>query len=100
MSGGGQSDEPEPDFGRPRFPVAAHLDHRDILAARARQHRHRGLCPQHVPGQRSATHACDWGFRVLIGAMWWEPTLWKLPPSYTDHPEQPFGETDLAYWMS
>src|SRR5260370_19731584 len=31
--------------------------------------------------------------------MWWEQTLWKLPPYYTDHPEQPFGETGLAYWM-
>jgi uncharacterized membrane protein YphA (DoxX/SURF4 family) len=53
-----------------------------------------------IPGQRSATHVCDWGFRVLIGAMWWEQTLWKLPPTYTDHPEQPFGETGLAYWMT
>jgi uncharacterized membrane protein YphA (DoxX/SURF4 family) len=25
--------------------------------------------------------------------------LWKLPPFYTDHPERPFGETGLAYWM-
>jgi uncharacterized membrane protein YphA (DoxX/SURF4 family) len=31
--------------------------------------------------------------------MWWQQTLWKLPPFYTDHPEQPFGETGLAYWM-
>src|SRR5262249_54095336 len=23
----------------------------------------------------------------------------KLPPHYTDHPEQAFGETGLAYWM-
>lgn len=53
-----------------------------------------------VPGQRSATHVCDWGFRVVIGAMWWEQTLWKLPPSYTDHPEQPFGEAGLAYWIT
>ena len=40
-----------------------------------------------------------WVFRFLIGAMWWQQTLWKLPPSYTDHPEQPFGDTGLAYWM-
>jgi uncharacterized membrane protein YphA (DoxX/SURF4 family) len=53
-----------------------------------------------VPGQRTATHVCDWVFRVLIGAMWWQQTLWKLPPSYTDHPERPFGETGLAYWMT
>ena len=31
--------------------------------------------------------------------MWWQQTLWKLPPFYTDHPNQPFGETGLAYWM-
>ena len=41
-----------------------------------------------------------WVFRFLIGAMWWQQTLWKLPPSYTDHPEQPFGATGLAYWMT
>jgi uncharacterized membrane protein YphA (DoxX/SURF4 family) len=31
--------------------------------------------------------------------MWWQQTLWKLPPYYTDHPDQPFGKTGLAYWM-
>jgi uncharacterized membrane protein YphA (DoxX/SURF4 family) len=53
-----------------------------------------------IPSQRRALYVCDWVFRVLIGAMWWQQTLWKLPPAYTDHPEQPFGETGLAYWMS
>src|SRR6184192_81563 len=53
-----------------------------------------------IPGQRRLTHICDWAFRVLIGCMWWQQTLWKLPPFYTDHPEQPFGETGLAYWMT
>ena len=52
-----------------------------------------------IPSQRRLTHICDWAFRFVIGAMWWQQTLWKLPPSYTDHPEQPFGETGLAYWM-
>jgi uncharacterized membrane protein YphA (DoxX/SURF4 family) len=52
-----------------------------------------------IPGQRTLEHVCNWGFRLLIGAMWWQQTLWKLPPFYTDHPEQPFGETGLAYWM-
>jgi hypothetical protein len=52
-----------------------------------------------IPSQRRVTHIWDWAFRVLIGAMWWQQTLWKLPPAYTDHPEQPFGETGLAYWM-
>ena len=52
-----------------------------------------------IPSQRRATYICDWAFRALIGTMWWQQTLWKLPPYYTDHPEQPFGETGLAYWM-
>lgn len=52
-----------------------------------------------IRSQRNATHVCDWAFRLLIGCMWWQQTLWKLPPYYTDHPDQPFGETGLAYWM-
>ena len=52
-----------------------------------------------IPGQRRAIYIGDWIFRFFIGAMWWQQTLWKLPPAYTDHPEQPFGQTGLAYWM-
>jgi uncharacterized membrane protein YphA (DoxX/SURF4 family) len=52
-----------------------------------------------ISSQRRAIYICDFIFRFLIGAMWWQQTLWKLPPTYTDHPEQPFGETGLAYWM-
>ena len=52
-----------------------------------------------VPGQRSGANWCDWAFRLAIGAMWWQQSLWKLPPYYTDHPDRPFGETGLAYWM-
>jgi hypothetical protein len=52
-----------------------------------------------LPEQRSLAHLGNWGFRVIIGAMWWQQSLWKLPPYYTDHPEQPFGDTGLAYWM-
>jgi uncharacterized membrane protein YphA (DoxX/SURF4 family) len=52
-----------------------------------------------VPGQRSAAKLVDWAFRLAIGSMWWQQTLWKLPPYYTDHPDQSFGETGLAYWM-
>jgi len=52
-----------------------------------------------IPGQRRATHLWNWVFRFLIGCMWWQQTLWKLPPFYTDHPDQPFGATGLAYWM-
>jgi uncharacterized membrane protein YphA (DoxX/SURF4 family) len=52
-----------------------------------------------VPGQRSLEHVSNWGFRFLIGCMWWQQSLWKLPPFYTDHPGQPFGDTGLAYWI-
>lgn len=52
-----------------------------------------------IPAQRRAAHVWDWVFRFSIGAMWWQQTLWKLPPSYTDHPDKPFGATGLAYWM-
>ena len=52
-----------------------------------------------LPEQRSLAHLGNWGFRLVIGAMWWQQSLWKLPPYYTDHPEQPFGDTGLAYWM-
>ena len=52
-----------------------------------------------IPGQHSLGNLSDWGFRLMIGGMWWQQSLWKLPPSYTDHPEQPFGDTGLAYWM-
>lgn len=52
-----------------------------------------------VPGQRSIEHVGNWGFRLLIGSMWWQQTLWKLPPTYTDRPQEPFGTTGLAYWM-
>ena len=42
-----------------------------------------------IPGQRSAEHVGNWAFRLLIGCMWWQQSLWKLPPDYTG----------LAYWM-
>ena len=50
--------------------------------------------------QRRLGHVGNCLFRVVIGAMWWQQTLWKLPPAYTDHPDQPFGATGLAYWMT
>ena len=49
--------------------------------------------------QRDPGHVGRWIFRLVIGAMWWQQSLWKLPPLYTDHPEAPFGATGLAYWM-
>jgi uncharacterized membrane protein YphA (DoxX/SURF4 family) len=52
-----------------------------------------------VAGQRSVEHVANWIFRFLIGSMWWQQTLWKLPPYYTDHPDQP-TTTGLYYWMT
>jgi hypothetical protein len=52
-----------------------------------------------IPEQRRWPHIARWVFRFLIGAMWWQQTLWKLPPYYTDHPDEPFGTTGLAAWM-
>jgi uncharacterized membrane protein YphA (DoxX/SURF4 family) len=52
-----------------------------------------------IPGQRRVEHIGDWATRVLVGGMWWQQSLWKLPPYYTDQPDTPFGATGLAYWM-
>ena len=52
-----------------------------------------------IPGQRRFGHLANWLFRLAIGSMWWQQTLWKLPPYYTDHPDKPYGATGLAYWM-
>ncbi len=35
--------------------------------------------------------------RILIGSMWWQQTLWKLPPYYTDLPSVP--NSGLKHWM-
>ena len=52
-----------------------------------------------IGSQRSLRHVGDWILRFLIGSMWWQQTLWKLPPYYTDHPDQP-TTTGLYYWMT
>jgi len=52
-----------------------------------------------LPEQRDGRCLARWALRFLIGAMWWQQSLWKLPPYYTDQPDQPFGTTGLAYWM-
>jgi hypothetical protein len=51
------------------------------------------------PEQRAPRFVADWLIRLLIGCMWWQQSLWKLPPYYTDQPNEPFGTTGLAYWM-
>jgi uncharacterized membrane protein YphA (DoxX/SURF4 family) len=52
-----------------------------------------------IEGQRTPRHLSNWIFRILIGSMWWQQTLWKLPPYYTDHPDEP-TTTGLYYWMT
>ena len=42
------------------------------------------------PAQRDARHAGTWAIRVLIGCMWFEGMLWKLPFS---------PDNGLHYWM-
>jgi uncharacterized membrane protein YphA (DoxX/SURF4 family) len=42
-----------------------------------------------IPGQRSIGHLGNWAIRLLIGCMWWQQSLWKVPPDYSG----------LAYWM-
>lgn len=52
-----------------------------------------------IESQRTPRHLGNWLCRLLIGSMWWQQTLWKLPPYYTDHPEDPTN-TGLYYWMT
>jgi uncharacterized membrane protein YphA (DoxX/SURF4 family) len=51
-----------------------------------------------IPSQRSWSHAGDWLCRFFVGTMWWQQTLWKLPPLYTDNPSDPTN-SGLHYWM-
>ncbi|MGH7095561.1 MAG: hypothetical protein ACREFB_18760 [Stellaceae bacterium] len=51
------------------------------------------------PEQRTFPRLVQWSLRFIMGAFWWQQSLWKLPPLYTNHPEAPLT-TGLAYWMS
>jgi len=44
---------------------------------------------QRDPGQRTARDLGIWGLRVLMGTMWWQQTLWKIPPNFDG----------LKFWM-
>jgi uncharacterized membrane protein YphA (DoxX/SURF4 family) len=46
--------------------------------------------------QRSVLHLWNWLARFFIGGLWWQQSLWKLPPTYTDNPD---GSGGLRYWM-
>lgn len=41
------------------------------------------------PQQRSARHLGIWVLRLLVGGLWWQQSLWKIPPNYDG----------LVYWM-
>jgi uncharacterized membrane protein YphA (DoxX/SURF4 family) len=46
--------------------------------------------------QRSFLHVWNWLARFCIGGLWWQQSLWKIPPTYTDNPD---GSGGLRYWM-
>jgi len=52
-----------------------------------------------IPSQRSSHNVGDWLCRLFIGTMWWQQTLWKLPPLYTDNPSDPLN-SGLHFWMT
>jgi uncharacterized membrane protein YphA (DoxX/SURF4 family) len=41
------------------------------------------------PAQRAPRNLGIWGLRVLMGSMWWQQSLWKIPPNFAG----------LQYWM-
>jgi hypothetical protein len=54
---------------------------------------------RNIPSQRSWRNVGDWLCRFFVGTMWWQQTLWKLPPLYTDNPSDPVN-TGLHFWMT
>jgi uncharacterized membrane protein YphA (DoxX/SURF4 family) len=42
------------------------------------------------PAQRSICHVGRWLLRVMVGSMWWQQSLWKIPPHY---------DWGLIHWM-
>jgi uncharacterized membrane protein YphA (DoxX/SURF4 family) len=50
-----------------------------------------------APEQRTGAHVWMWLARLFIGGLWWQQTLWKLPPTYTDSPDGVSG--GLHYWV-
>ncbi len=49
------------------------------------------------PGRRLARDVWMCFARILVGGMWYQQTLWKLPPRYTDLPAVP--DSGLKHWM-
>jgi uncharacterized membrane protein YphA (DoxX/SURF4 family) len=52
-----------------------------------------------MESQRTVRDAGSWFCRFIIGTMWWQQTLWKVPPYYTDQPSHPM-DSGLAYWIT
>jgi len=52
-----------------------------------------------IPSQRTWRNVGEWLCRFFVGTMWWQQTLWKLPPLYTDNPGDPLN-SGLHYWMT
>jgi uncharacterized membrane protein YphA (DoxX/SURF4 family) len=42
------------------------------------------------PAQRSVRHVGHWLLRVMVGTMWWQQSLWKVPPHW---------DWGLIHWM-
>src|ERR1700756_2855945 len=47
-------------------------------------------------GQRNVKDLSSFALRFFMGCMWWQQSLWKLPPTYTDRPD---GAGGLRYWV-
>jgi TQO small subunit DoxD len=47
-------------------------------------------------GQRNLKDLSSFALRFFMGCMWWQQSLWKLPPTYTDRPD---GAGGLRYWV-
>jgi hypothetical protein len=46
--------------------------------------------------QRNVKDLSIFALRFFMGCMWWQQSLWKLPPTYTDRPD---GAGGLRYWV-
>jgi hypothetical protein len=55
-----------------------------------------GLNLTRDPGQRNLKDLSSLALRFFVGCMWWQQSLWKLPPTYTDLPD---GSGGLRYWV-
>jgi uncharacterized membrane protein YphA (DoxX/SURF4 family) len=55
-----------------------------------------GLNLARDPEQRTLSAITTFLLRFFTGCMWWQQTLWKLPPTYTDLPD---GSGGLRYWV-